>query len=47
MTSRAGFLLGLFFDPEDGVVFLWGIGWASADYIALHSKRQFFIATAE
>jgi hypothetical protein len=35
----AGFLLGLFFSPEDGDMFLWNVGWLSLDYAVLHAKR--------
>jgi hypothetical protein len=34
---RAGFLLSLFFDPDDGrYIFLWNIGWSSTDYTVLY-----------
>jgi hypothetical protein len=37
---RAGFLLGLFFDAEDGgYIFLRNIGWLSAEYAALYPRR--------
>jgi hypothetical protein len=36
----AGFLLGLFIDPEDGVyMFLRKVDWLSADYTALYPIR--------
>jgi hypothetical protein len=39
--SEAGFLLGLFFDPEDGCdKLLQNIGWLSTDYTELHRRRQ-------
>jgi hypothetical protein len=38
---HAGFLLGLFFDPEDrGNVFLQNVCWFSTDYMALYPRRQ-------
>jgi hypothetical protein len=44
----AGFLLGLFFDPEDvSNMFLQNIGLLSADYMLLHYRSQeHFITTA-
>jgi hypothetical protein len=37
----AGFLLGIFFDPEDRVdVFLVNVGWLLTDYTALYRRRQ-------
>jgi hypothetical protein len=37
---HAGFLLGLFFDPEDGVdIFLLSIGRLSTDYMALYKRN--------
>jgi hypothetical protein len=36
-----GFLLGIFFDPEDGGdMFLRNVGWLSADYTTLYPRRQ-------
>jgi hypothetical protein len=36
----AGFLLALFFDPEDGGdVFLRNVWWLSTDYAALYPRR--------
>jgi hypothetical protein len=38
---RSGFLLDLFFDPEDGGdMFLRNVGWLSTDYMALYTRRQ-------
>jgi hypothetical protein len=35
-----GFLLGLFYDPEDrGDMFPQNIGWFSMDYMALYPRR--------
>jgi hypothetical protein len=37
---HAGFLLGSFFDPEDGSdMFLWNVGWILTDYTALYLRR--------
>jgi hypothetical protein len=36
---HAGFVLGLFFDPEDGGMFLGNVDWFSMDYKALYPKR--------
>jgi hypothetical protein len=37
---HAGFLLGLFFEPEDGgAMFLRNLGWLSVDYTALYPRR--------
>jgi hypothetical protein len=42
----AGFLFGLFFDPEDGgSAFLPNVCWFLHDYMTLHPARQFFIVT--
>jgi hypothetical protein len=39
---HAGFLLNLFFDPEDGgYMFLRNVGWHSADYMALYPRRLY------
>jgi hypothetical protein len=36
----ADFLLGLFFDPENGGdIFLVNVGWISADYMSIYPKR--------
>jgi hypothetical protein len=38
---HTGFLLGLFFDPEDGSdVFFRNVGCLSTDYTALYPRRQ-------
>jgi hypothetical protein len=40
VASRAGFLLGLFFDPEDGRdMFPRNVGWHSTDHTALYPRR--------
>jgi hypothetical protein len=37
---RAGFLLGLFLDPEDGVdMYLRNVGWRLTDYTALYPRK--------
>jgi hypothetical protein len=39
-TFDAGYLLGLFFDPEDrDDMFLRNVGWLSTDYMALYPRR--------
>jgi hypothetical protein len=39
-SFHAGFLLGLFLDPEDGGdMFLRNVGWLSSDYTALCPRR--------
>jgi hypothetical protein len=39
---HAGFLLGLFFDPDSGGdMFLWNISWLSTDYTVLYPRRQY------
>jgi hypothetical protein len=38
---HAGFMLDLFFEPEDGGdIFFRNVGWLSAVYKALYPKRQ-------
>jgi hypothetical protein len=42
---HAGFLLGLFFDPEHkGDTFLRNVGWHSAAYTTLHPKRWYSLS---
>jgi hypothetical protein len=37
---QAGFLFGLFFDPEDGSdMFFQNFGWLSTEYMALYPRR--------
>jgi hypothetical protein len=37
----SGFLLGIFFDPEDGSsMFLQIISWSSVNFSVFHSRRQ-------
>jgi hypothetical protein len=39
--DHAGFVLGLFFDPEDeGDMFLRNVGWLLTAYMALYPRRQ-------
>jgi hypothetical protein len=38
--SRWGFLLGVFFNSENGYMFLWNVGWLSMDYVAFYPIRQ-------
>jgi hypothetical protein len=39
---HAGFLLTLFFDPEDGGdMFLINVGWLSTDYTALYRRKEY------
>jgi hypothetical protein len=46
-SFKAGFLLGIFFDPEDGSdTFLRNVGCLSRDYTALYSRRELCITTA-
>jgi hypothetical protein len=41
--SLAGFLLGLFFDLEDGSdMVLWNVSWLSMEYMALYARRWDF-----
>jgi hypothetical protein len=42
-----GFLLGLFFDPEEGSdIFLRNVGRLSTDYTALYPVTEIFLTTA-
>jgi hypothetical protein len=42
LCFHAGFLLGLFFNPEDGGnMFLRNFGWFSTDYTALYPRRWY------
>jgi hypothetical protein len=44
IKAKAGFLLGLSFDPEDGGdMFLCNIGLFSTDYTALYPRNRLFI----
>jgi hypothetical protein len=44
---HAGFLLSLYFDPEDGRnMFLRNLGWFSTDYTALYPRRLYSHITA-
>jgi hypothetical protein len=42
-VANGGFLLGLFFDLEDGGdMFLWNVGWLPMDYyMTLYPRRQY------
>jgi hypothetical protein len=41
LLLHMGFLLGLFFDPQDGgYIFLRNVGELSTDYTALYPRRQ-------
>jgi hypothetical protein len=39
MEESSRFLIGEFFDPEDGDTFLRKVGWLSTDYAALYPRR--------
>jgi hypothetical protein len=42
-SFHTGFLLGLFFDPEDeGGMFLQSVSWLSTNYPALYPRRCLF-----